>query len=589
MTTTPATADPVTTAVVQHALAAIAAEMMTNVKRAAYSPSIHQIQDICVGLVDTDGNILSCAPGLPMFLADLGEVVRDGVATLGIDAFQPGDVYISNDPFTIGTHINNVATYSPIFAGPLVGFAVARGHMVDMGGAVPGSRSTRLTEIYQEGLRVRQLRFYARGKPVDEIHRLIADNTRMPEAVLGDLRAQVAACRTGESRLAAIVQRYGIDVFREAVQAMFDHGERLARGAVRAIADGTYTADAFLDDDGIVLGTPVPLRVTVIVSGDDMTIDFSEVAAQTQGSINTGLNGAISIARNAFKCLTTPHEPVNEGHFRPLRVEVPPGKVLSAHPPAACGWWARTTSTTLDTVLRALGPALPDAIPAGHFGDIPMCLIQGRDRSDRRFVFFEPVPGGHGGRPHEDGVSATVCFHEGDTPDVPVELQEATLPILVEESALDEDSAGAGEHRGGLGYRRTFRMLSTSASMQINVDRHHCEPWGLNGGLPGRPNRAYIQESPSAPWELVLKRDDIRLGPEARVRLFGGGGGGHGDPLRRDGDRVRADVEAGYVSRAAAAEHYGVVIADDGSVDLHATEERRRASWQRRESEEVGP
>lgn len=551
--------DPVTVAVIRHGLVATADEMMTNVKRAAYSPSIHQIQDVCVGLVDADAAILACAPGLPMFLADMGEVVRDGLQVVGRDRFRPGDVYISNDPFSIGTHINNVATYSPIFAGSeLVAFAVARGHMVDMGGAVPGSRSTRLTEIYQEGLRIHQLRFYAGGEPVTEIHRLIADNTRMPDAVLGDLRAQVAACRTGERRLAVILAKYGLPTFRSACAEIFDQGERLARMAVRRIAAGTYRAEAFLDDDGVVLGEPVPIRVMVTVRDDTMTIDYSDFAVQRQGSINTGVNGAVSIARNAFKCLTTPHEPVNEGHFRPLRVVAPPGTAVSARPPAACGWWSRTTSTTLDAILAALSPALPEAIPAGHFGDIPMCLINGYDLQGRRFVFFEPVPGGHGGRPHEDGVSATVCFHEGDTPDVPVEIQEQTLPILVEESALDPDSAGAGLHRGGLGYRRVFRLLSESASMQINVDRHRCVPWGLFGGRPGKSNQAYIQREPEGEWELVLKQDGIRLGPGARVLLIGGGGGGWGEPRRREAEAVAADLADGYITAEGAQRDYGL-------------------------------
>lgn len=564
MTATEVRSDPATIEYVRHALVAAAGEMMINVKRAAYSPSIHQIQDVCVGVVDVDGAILACAPGLPMFLADMGEVVRDGYEVLGRDVFEPGDVYMSNDPFTIGTHINNIATYSPIFfEGRVAGFAVARGHMVDLGGAVPGSRSTRLTEIYQEGLRVRQLRLYKRGEPDPGLMRLVADNSRMPEAVLGDLRAQVAACRTGERRVEALLGKYGRTTFETASREILEHGERLARAAVMAIPDGTYRAEAFLDNDGVDLETPVPVRVTVVVDGDAMTMDFSEFAEQTRGAINTGPAGAVAIARNAFKCLTTPHEPANEGHFAPLRIVAPPGKVISARPPAACGYWARTTSTTIDAIFRALAPAMPDAIPAGHFGDIPMCLISGDDSNGRRFVFFEPVPGGHGGRPHEDGVSATVCFHEGDTPDVPVEIQEALLPIIVEESALDEDSAGAGRHRGGLGYRRVFRLSSTSASMQINVDRHRCLPWGLNGGGPGKPNRAAIQHHPGEPWQPVLKEDDIHLESGARVMLVGGGGGGWGDPAARDPAAVAADVAAGYVSRAAAEIDYPGVFAND--------------------------
>ncbi|HEY2715071.1 MAG TPA: hydantoinase B/oxoprolinase family protein [Solirubrobacterales bacterium] len=570
--------DPATVEVIRRALVAAAEEMMINVKRAAYSPSIHEIKDVMVGLVDRDGRILACAPGLPMFLADLGEVVHDGFEVLGRDAFRPGDIYLSNDPFTIGTHINNVATYLPIFDAEeeLLGFAVARGHMVDMGGAAPGSRSLQLTEIYQEGLRLRQVRFYAEGEPVPEIHRIIGDNTRMPKAVLGDLRAQVAACRTGERRLHDIVAKYGREVFDAANHRIFDQGEAMAREAVAQMPDGDYRAEAFLDDDGVERGKHVVFPVRVIVEGERMTIDFSDFPPQTLGSINTGRSGALAIARNAFKCLTTPHEAVNEGHFRPLDLVVPPGKVVSAEPPAACGWWANTTSTVIDAIYRAVSPAMPEKVPAGHFGDIPMCLINGTDRKGERFVFFEPVPGGHGGRPHEDGVGATVAFHEGDTPDVPVEVQEATLPVLIEESAFDQDSAGAGKHRGGLGYKRVLRLLSESASAQLNVDRHECAPWGLYGGGEGKPNRAFIQREAGGEWELVLKRDGVKLSSDARIMICGGGGGGWGDPLERDSDEVLADVRAGYISTTAASELYGVAIEAD-AVDAEATVALRRS------------
>lgn len=572
--------DPATVEVIRRALVAAAEEMMINVKRAAYSPSIHEIKDVMVGLVDKDARILACAPGLPMFLADLGEVVSDGFEVLGRDVFKPGDIYLSNDPFSIGTHINNVATYLPIFDAneQLLGFAVARGHMVDMGGAAPGSRSSRLTEIYQEGLRLRQVRFYAEGEPVAEIHRIIGDNSRMPKAVLGDLRAQVAACRTGERRLHDIVGKYGRDTFDAAAREIFQQGEAMARDAVAQIPDGDYRAEAFLDDDGIQRGRHVVFPVRVLVEGDRMTIDFSDFPEQTLGSINTGRSGALAIARNAFKCLTTPHEAVNEGHFRPLDLVIPPGKIVSAEAPAACGWWANVTSTVIDAVYRAIAPAIPDQVPAGHFGDIPMCLINGVDLKGERFVFFEPVPGGHGGRPHEDGVGATVAFHEGDTPDVPVEVQEATLPVLIEESTLDEDSAGAGKHRGGLGYRRVLRLMSETASAQLNVDRYECRPWGLYGGQEGKPNRAYIQVSADAEPELVLKRDGIRLSGDARITICGGGGGGWGDPLERDPQEVLADVRAGYVSREAAERDYAVVIAGDGeAVDVEATRRARES------------
>jgi N-methylhydantoinase B len=567
--------DPATIEVLRNAFVALAQEMMINVKRAAYSPSIHEIQDVAVGLLDADGQLIACAPGLPMFLADLGECVRDGLELIGRERMREGDVYLSNDPYTIGTHINNVATYLPIFSGgQIIAFAAVRGHMVDMGGAVPGSRSSRLTEIYQEGLRLRQVRYYDQGRPVDDIHRLIADNSRMPDAVLGDLRAQVAACRTGERRLLALVEKYGEATVFESVDRILRHGEEIARAAVQAIPDGSYSADAFLDDDGIEPGVPIPLRIAVEVSGDEMTIDYSGYPDQVRGSINTGPSGATAIARTAFKMLTTPTEPVNEGQFRPLTVKVPDGTVVSARRPAACGWWARTTSTSIDMVFRSLAKALPDNVPAGHFGDVPMCLINGIDRAGRRFVIFDPIPGGHGARPFEDGPSATVCFHEGDTPDIPVEVQELMFPILVEESTLDEDSGGAGRYRGGLGYRRVFRMMGEASQVQLNIDRNGCLPWGLGGGLPGAPNRAFLRDAPDAEWQLALKRDGVSAGPGVEIMVCGGGGGGWGDPLEREPDAVLADVAEERISATSAERDYGVVVAGS-AIDLAATDELR--------------
>jgi N-methylhydantoinase B len=563
--------DPATVEVIRHALVALAEEMMINVKRAAYSPSIHEIQDVAVGLLDARGRLLSCAPGLPMFLADLGECIRDGLGLIGIDRMRPGDIYLSNDPYTIGTHINNVATYMPIFRdGQVIAFAAVRGHMVDMGGAVPGSRSSKLTEIYQEGLRLRQVRFYDQGEPVADIHRLIADNSRLPDAVLGDLRAQVAACRTCERRFIALLDKYGTETVAACGEQVLEHGERLARAAVAQIPDGTYSAHAFLDDDGIDLEREIRLTIEVRVAGETMTVDFSRYPDQVPGSINTGISGALAIARTAFKCLTTPTEPVNEGQFAPLEVIAPEGKVISARPPAACGWWARMTSTSIDMILSSLAEAMPDRVPAGHFGDIPMCLINGFDRAGNRFVVFDPIPGGHGGRPHEDGASATVCFHEGDTPDIPVEVQELMLPILVRESALDPDSCGAGLHRGGLGYRRIFTVLGETSRVQLNVDRHRCLPWGLFGGKPGKPNRAFVRSGDQAEWRLTLKADEIALGPHDEVLVCGGGGGGWGDPLERSPETVLDDIREERISVAAAEADYGVVLAG-ARVDVEAT------------------
>ena len=574
------TIDPVTLEIVRHALSAGADEMMVNLKRTAYGAPIYEVEDCVTGLFDRDANALALAPGSPMMLVDLGAVVRDGLATMGADGMRPGDVIASNDPYTLGTHSSNMAIYSPIFwHDELVAFTATRAHWIDTGGAVPGGKSFDIRDIWQEGFQFRQIKLYREGEPVEDWMRFIRDNSRLPETTLGDMRAQVASCRTGERRMASLLDKFGSQTVFAAAAEMFRQGEQLARAAVEAMPDGEYRAESYLDDDGVTIGQPVPIRVTVRISGTDLEVDYSEMSDQVPGPINTGLASAQGIAAFAFKAFTSPHEAPNEGHFRPLRVTIPPGKIISARPPAATCWWSKVTNTTIDTLLAAMSKAIPDRIPAAHFGDVPLIFVTGRDdrRNGKPFIFFQPIPGGYGARPYEDGESCTNCLHEGAMKNIPFEVEEHQFPVRTEYARFRRDSEGAGRYRGGFGYEAAFRFL-TDTELFIGVERNRCRPWGLAGGGEAASNEFYLErDGDGDARSLVLKAQHVRADPRTLCVIQTGGGGGYGNPLERDPELVAADVRMGYISEERARDVYGVVLdRQTQRPDADATAEQRR-------------
>jgi N-methylhydantoinase B len=405
--------------------------------------------------------------------------------------------------------------------------------------------------------------------------RFIADNSRLPETTLGDMRAQVAACRTGERRFKALIEKFGSASVRAAAAEMFRQGEQLARQAVSRMPDGDYEAESFLDSDGVTTDH-VPIKVTVRIRGDVLEVDFSEISPQVTGPINTGRASAEGMAAFAFKAFTTPLEAPNEGHFRPLRVTIPPGKVISAQSPAATCWWSKVTNTTIDTLLAAMSKAIPAQIPAAHFGDVPLIFATGRDarKGDKPFIFFQPIPGGYGGRPDEDGESCTNCLHEGAMKNIPFEVEEHQFPIITEYATFRTDSEGAGKHRGGFGYEAAFRFLGPT-ELFVGVERSECPPWGLAGGQSARSNE-FGMLSAQGSFTPLLKAQGVKAEPTTLCVIRTGGGGGYGDPLERDPEKVAWDVRMGYISRERARDVYGVEMDSDAStVDEKATSLRR--------------
>jgi N-methylhydantoinase B len=549
--------DPITVEIIRCALKAAANEMSAVLKKTAYNMMIYEVQDYCVAVLDDEGRTMSQNEGaLPIFLADLGVAVQDGIEVYGKENIHPGDVFLVNHPEICGQHLNNMAVYTPYFwEGKLLCFLAVRAHWIDVGGASTGFGSSQTRDVYEEGIQVRSVKIYSQGKPNHEVLRLIEDNIRFPESSLGDLRAQIACCRTGEERLEQICRKYGGARFQEAVQIIWDQTDKLVRESVRAIPDGTYEASSFLDNDGRDFSRTVPIKIKIEVHGDELTIDYSEVSDQVPGFINCGSSGGMAAARVAFKALTSPGCEVNEGSFCALKVILPPGKLLSARRPAPIGGWSLSLPTVLDTIFCALAPALPERVPAAHKGDMGGYAIFGTNpNTGRRYVCQNIMGGGWGGRPSEDGASASVSMCQGDVKNTPIELQELYYPLMYESHALRTDSGGAGKFRGGIGVEVKVRPLH-DFYLSRNTDRIKCPPWGLHGAEQGAVNETLIERDGKKEI-LPGKFSHLLVKPGETVTFLTAGGGGYGHPSQRDPAAVQCDVALGYVSETAARESY---------------------------------
>ena len=549
--------NPITAEVVRNAINAYAEEMATALCKSAYNMMIYEVHDFCCGLIDVQGRMISQNQGgLPIFLADLGVAVKDGIERYGLDGFAPGDVIIMNYGAVCGQHLNNVVIYAPCFhQGKVVAFAASRAHWVDIGGMRVGFGSVQTTEIYQEGLQFRSLKIYDAGKRNDTLWQIIIDNIRFPEAALGDLRAQTASAQLGARRFAELVDRYGPETVADCIDEIWDRTDREVRSFVARIPDGTYEAESFLDNDGRNLDVKLRIKVKVIVDGERMVIDFSEMHDQVPGPLNSGYSGGLAAARIAFKNVTQPQARVNEGCFRALETILPEGKLLNARHPAALGLYSIPLPTVIDTILKALAPALPDRIPAGHKGDMGGCSIGGFRPDGQRFLLMNIFGGGWGGRPHEDGESASVSICQGDVRNAPVELQEIQYPFLIERFTLRQDSGGAGRHRGGLGVELAYRALQ-SASANVNCERTKDPPWGLNGGKPGEVNEAVLIRARDGSQERLLKATGVPLEKDDVLVFRTAGGGGWGDPKQRERREIEDDIRTGLVSPEAAKRDY---------------------------------
>lgn len=571
-------ADPITLQIIRHELVGVPNQIEKNIERTAFSPLVQEYKDYSVGFVDRAGRLVAQSRGsLPIFVANaLGTAVKHGLSIYGEEGIKAGDVVISNDPGTLGQHLNNVVAYTPVrVGGALVGFFAVLVHWIDVGGSVPGScQSTTTTDIWQEGIQFPSIKLIEEGRRRTDIFRLIESNTRFPRLLLGDIEAQLGGCLMGCNLITEIVEKHGVAAVEAAIHDMWETADAAVAEALKQVPPGIYSASSFLDDDGIRMDQRVPVSVGVIVDDGTVTVDLSGVADQVKGPFNAGRNGgAVAAARIAFKYLFAPDTPVNEGDFRRLVVDIPDGKFLSARPDAPIGGSGAMMPTVVDTILHALAGAFPERVAAAHHGIYGVHTLFGvNPETGERFHNLDTVTGGWGGSARGDGPGPFRSAAHGDVPDVPVEMQEALYPYRLEAKMLRVDSAGPGRHRGGVGVEKRYRFLAP-CHVLTKFDRSGCAPWGLRGGDAGAPGFVELVRA-NGEMERFYK-GEREVGPGDVLRIVSGGGGGYEPAFTRDVAAVASDIALGYITREHAASNYGVILDTAGAVDVTATARRR--------------
>ncbi len=570
--------DPITLEVIRHGIISICDQIDANMTRTAFSPYIYEYKDYAVGFVGAAGELLAQSTGgMPVFVADsVGMAVKDGLEIYGRKNLHKGDVIVCNHAAVQGQHLNNTVMYTPVFAGPngdgLIGFFSINCHWIDIGGGAIGSVSYSSTDIFMEGLQLRSIKIWSKGDPIEEVYRIIENNTRFPLELLGDIEAQLGGCLLGRDLTQTMADKYGTRVFLDELDTILDQCEAATREKIRAIPDGIYQHEAFLDNDG-VRDEKIPIKVKVIVAGDELTVDFSEISDQVKGCINSGFyGGGRTCVRVAFKYLIATGEPANEGTFRPVKMILPEGKLISAEATAAMGLYSIPFPTVIDGIIKALEPALPDRVTGAHFGTFSSLSFAGK-RLDTGAV-FKANDSGHGGWgacATHDGAGPFRTMAHGDTRLIPIELQESMYPFRVEEFQLRQDSGGAGEWRGGLGFEKQYVLLAP-AELWTNFDRIGCPPWGVRGAKEAKSGQVLIYKNGTSEPELLYKTENRPLDAGDRVRMATGGGGGYGDPRKRPIEWVERDVTRGFVSRQSARDDYGVVFDASGKASRRKDE-----------------
>jgi N-methylhydantoinase B len=553
--------DPFTVEILKDKLAAAADEMGVVLARTSMSPIVYEVLDFACGLTDSTARVIAQTNGLTLFTGTFGPQVESLIADYGPDGMRPGDVFATNIPYRGGTHTCDVCLVKPIFAdGRVIAFAVSITHWIDIGGAVAGSIPPDATDIYQEGLRLPGVRVYDAGRRVDAIFDLVAANIRLPRTGLGDLNAGVAAVAIGERRVLEACERYGLDLVLASFERVLEHGEQIARAALRRIPNGLYRAEGVIDGDG-VSDAHLPIEVAVTVGDDRLHADFTGCPPQATGPINCSTGALLSACKTVVRAITAPGARSNDGFFAPFSLTIPPGTVFSAEPPAPTGWYYEGAAFANDLFWKALAPACPDRLGAGSYTSLCCSYVVGRDAAtDELFVLAEPNVGGWGGSALGDGENALIATTDGDTYNFPAEVVEARFPVLVERYELNVAAqGGAGKNRGGIGVVREYRLRGgVDTSGYGSVGGSERPPWGLVGGGEGTTN--YLEYVRDGAVERRGRVAHVPLDNGDLVRSVTGTGGGFGNPREREPERVRDDVRDGYVTLEHAREVYAVVL-----------------------------
>lgn len=567
--------DPITFAVVKNAMDAIVDEVAYTVIRTARSEIVKDVMDYSAAICDAKGEMVAQAKTIAQHLGAIPEAMA-AVRAKWDGQLNSGDAVIVNDPYSGGMHLPDIFMFFPIFdGGEILAWSVVICHHTDVGGRVPGSNAADSTEIYQEGLRIPPLRLFDAGVMDEALQDLIALNVRVPDRVIGDLHAQYAACLVGAREIGRLVARHGGQRIRAYFDALLDYAERMTRAEIATWPAGTYRFTDQIDNDGFS-DEPVPLTVAVTVRQDgSLKVDWDGSSKQVKAAINSTLSFTKSNTFLSVRCALKGDIPSNAGVFRCIEVSAPQGTVLNPYPPAAVAARALTGYRVMDTMFGALAQIVPHIIPAAGEGGNTVVCIGGRNPDNRPFIIVDMISGCWGGRPDQDGIEA-ITNPSQNLSNTPVEVLERQHPVRIEEYGLVPDSGGAGKFRGGLGLRRSYRLLADEAILQLRSDRLRFAPYGLNGGGEGGVAKNWLvqgNEKRAIPGKITttMRRGDLLIHHQA-------GGGGHGDAFTRTPDAVARDVRNGKVSVSAAQLHYGVAVDADGVVDRGKTARLRAPS-----------
>lgn len=566
--------DPITFAVIKNAMDAVVDEVAYTVIRTARSEIVKDVMDYSAAICDRHGRMVAQAKTIALHLGAIPEAMTAVLARYG-DDLHPGDAIIINDPYEGGMHLPDIFMFVPFFEdGELEGFCVVICHHTDVGGRVPGSNASDSTEIYQEGLRIPVLKLYERGQVNQTLERMIAINVRLPDRVLGDLKAQYAAAQVGAREFGALFARHGRDTMRLYLEELLDYAERMTREEIRGWPKGTFTFEDFIDDDGLS-DEPIAIRVAVTVHEDRLSVDYTGSAPQVRAAINSTLSYTHSCTYLSVRCALKGDVPNNAGVFRCVEVFAPEGSILNPRMPGAVAARALTGYRVFDTMLGALAKIVPDRVPAAGEGGNTVVCLSGQRPDGAPYIIVDMICGAWGGRPHTDGIEAITNASQ-NLSNTPVETLEAQHPVRVEAYELVADSCGAGKFRGGLGIRRSYRVLSKDAFLQLRADRLKFAPYGLSGGQPASLAQNLLTAAGQDTAHNLPGKTSATLQYGDLITHIQAGGGGFGDPLARDPALVGADVWNHKISAAYARQHHRVVVDDiAGVVDVDATRQLR--------------
>lgn len=569
--------DPVTLEVIRNSCVTIAEEMNANLIRTGYSPNIKERRDCSCALFDGDGEMFSQAENMPVHLGAMPFSVKAAVDRFG-DDLQPGDGILLNDPFDGGAHLPDLTLVSPVvYDGEVVAFAANRAHHADIGGATAGSVAADSTEIYQEGLRIPPVKLFKGGEIDEDIFEMILSNVRTSDERRGDIRAQEAANETAKQRVTELIEQYGRDDLTAVFDEIKDYSERRMRTEIEQLEDGTTTFRDWLDDDGQG-NTELPIEAAVTIDSDEIHVDFTGTADQTEGPINAVFAVTASATYYAIRCVTDPDIPPNHGCYRPIKITAPKETIVNPNPPAAVvGGNLETSQRITDVILGAFGDVVPERIVAGSQSTMNNVTFGGTDpRDDSPYAFYETNGGGFGARQGKDGMDG-VHVHMSNTMNTPAEVLETAYPLRVRRYTFRPDSGGAGEFRGGLGLRRDIQVRDHVARFSLLADRRTHEPYGFAGGKSGATGDAYLASGSDIgdddAAECLSGKIVRDLEPGSTVSIRTPGGGGYGDPADRDPEDVLEDLRLGKITLEHVKEYYGkplsgLSIDADESMDI---------------------